>query len=377
VDQYKLARLGLSVAEISQRLKQENINLSGGAIRQGTQQFLVRTVNQFKDLNDIQNLIVAIRDGVPIRLRDVAEIRRSHKDRKAINRLNGSEAIEIAIYKEGDANTVQVASEVKAQLPRLRKQLPPGTRLQVIEDQSLFISSAINNVVSAALLGGVLAVLVIYLFLRDLRSTVIIATLIPVSVVAGFFFMYQSGISLNIMSLGGIALAIGLLVDNGIVVLENIASKRKQGVNAIDAVQQGTGEVGGAIFASTLTTVAVFFPLVFVQGIAGQLFRDQALTVTFTLLVSLLIALTLIPMLSSLCGGDVFCRRARSVGGCHQGGVALSFPGGAMAGGTHCLGVCPGFALGLAASPESIGPGHGDSGWQFAVAAKAGHEPDS
>ncbi len=300
VDQYKLARLGLSVAEISQRLKQENINLSGGAIRQGTQQFLVRTVNQFKSLDDIQNLIIAIRDGVPIRLRDVAEIRRSHKDRKAINRFNGNEAIEIAIYKEGDANTVQVASEIKAQLPRLQKQLPAGTKLQVIEDQSLFISSAINNVVNAAVLGGLLAVLVIYLFLRDLRSTVIIATLIPVSVVAGFFFMYQSDISLNIMSLGGIALAIGLLVDNGIVVLENIASKRKEGVKGTEAVRQGTREVGAAIFASTLTTVAVFFPLVFVQGIAGQLFRDQALTVTFTLLVSLLIALTLIPMLSAL-----------------------------------------------------------------------------
>ncbi len=300
VDQYKLARLGLSVAEISQRLKQENINLSGGAIRQGTQQFLVRTVNQFKSLDDIQNLIIAIRDGVPIRLRDVAEIRRSHKDRKAINRFNGNEAIEIAIYKEGDANTVQVASEIKAQLPRLQKQLPPGTKLQVIEDQSLFISSAINNVVNAAVLGGLLAVLVIYLFLRDLRSTVIIAALIPVSVVAGFFFMYQSDISLNIMSLGGIALAIGLLVDNGIVVLENIASKRKDGMKGTEAVRQGTREVGAAIFASTLTTVAVFFPLVFVQGIAGQLFRDQALTVTFTLLVSLFIALTLIPMLSAL-----------------------------------------------------------------------------
>ncbi len=300
VDQYKLSRLGLSVAEISRRLKQENINLSGGAIQQGTQKFLVRTVNQFKNLDDIQNLIISIRDGVPIYLRDVAEIRRSHKDRKAINRFNGVEAVEIAIYKEGDANTVEVADAVKAQLPRVQRQLPAGVTLKVIEDQSRFIARAIDNVITAAIMGGLLAVLVIYLFLRDMRSTVVIATLIPVSVIAGFFLMYQADISLNIMSLGGIALAIGLLVDNGIVVLENIANKRAQGYAQEEAVKTGTQEVGGALVASTLTTVAVFFPLVFVQGIAGQLFRDQALTVTFTLLVSLLIALTLIPMLSSL-----------------------------------------------------------------------------
>jgi HAE1 family hydrophobic/amphiphilic exporter-1 len=311
VDQYKLARLGLSVSEISQRLKQENINLSGGAIRQGTQQFLVRTVNQFKNLDDIQNLIITLRDGVPIRLRDVADIQRSHKDRTSINRLNGQEAIEVAIYKEGDANTVQVADAVKKALPGLRQQLPAGTQLRVIEDQSLFIAQAIDNVVSAAVLGGLLAVLVIYLFLRDMRSTAIIATLIPVSVVAGFFFMYQADISLNIMSLGGIALAIGLLVDNGIVVLENIASRRRAGAQGSEAVRVGTHQVAGAIFASTLTTVAVFFPLVFVQGIAGQLFRDQALTVTFTLLISLLIALTLIPMLSSLGTG----RQKKTVSG--------------------------------------------------------------
>ncbi len=300
VDQYKLAQLGLSVEQIARRLKQENVNLSGGAIRQGTQQFLVRTVNQFDGLDDIENLVVLIKNGVPVRLRDVAQVVSTHKDRTTVNRLDGRETIEVAVYKEGDANAVQVADAVKSRLADIRGQLPFGVRLQIVDDQSVFISQAVDTVIGAAALGGVLAVLVIYLFLRDMRATAVIATLIPVSVVAGFFFMYQSGISLNVMSLGGIALAIGLLVDNGIVVLENIAGKRAQGLPVYEAVRHGTREVGGAIFASTLTTVAVFLPLIFVTGIAGQLFKDQALTVTFTLLVSLFIALTVLPMLSSL-----------------------------------------------------------------------------
>ncbi len=299
-DQYKLAQLGISISQISARLRQENINLSGGAIKQGTQLFLVRTVNQFQSLDAIRDIIISLKDGTPIRIRDVARVSLSHKDRTSINRLDGKEAIEIAIYKEGDANTVEVAQNVKNKLDELKKNLPNNTSLKIINDQSIFIKDAIGNVTSAAIIGGILAVFVIYLFLQDVLATMVIATLIPISVVAGFFLMYKAGISFNIMSLGGIALAIGLLVDNGIVVLENIASKRKKGLDKLESVKQGTIEVGGAIVASTMTTVAVFLPLVFVKGIAGQLFKDQALTVTFTLLVSLFIALTLMPMLMSL-----------------------------------------------------------------------------
>ncbi len=299
-DQYKLAQLGISIGEISARLRQENINLSGGAIKQGTQLFLVRTVNQFENLKQIEDIIIRSKGNSPIRIRDVATVSLSHKDRTSINRLNSKEAIEIAIYKEGDANTVEVAQNVKEKLKELKKNLPKNTELKIINDQSVFIKDAIGNVTSAAIIGGILAVLVIYLFLQDVLATMVIATLIPVSVVAGFFLMYKADISFNIMSLGGIALAIGLLVDNGIVVLENIASKRKAGLDKLESVKVGTIEVGSAIVASTLTTVAVFLPLVFVKGIAGQLFKDQALTVTFTLLVSLFVALTLLPMLMSL-----------------------------------------------------------------------------
>ncbi|MCF6289301.1 MAG: efflux RND transporter permease subunit [Proteobacteria bacterium] len=299
-DQYKLAQLGLSISDISNRLLQENINLSGGAIKQGSQLYLVRTVSQFEDLQSIRDIVISIKDNTPIRIRDVAKVSLKHKDRDSINRLDGKEAIEIALYKEGDANTVQVAENIKQALNKLKEDLPKNTSLQIMNDQSVFISAAIGNVVSAAIIGGILAIIIIYLFLQKIIATVVIATLIPVSVIASFFFMYRAGVSFNIMSLGGIALAIGLLVDNGIVVLENIASKQKNGLKKLDAVIQGTQEVGSAIVASTMTTVAVFLPLVFVKGIAGQLFKDQALTVTFTLIVSLFVALTLVPMLMSL-----------------------------------------------------------------------------
>ncbi len=299
-DQFKLSQLGLSINDISSRLRQENINLSGGSIKQGSKMFLVRTVNQFENIESIKQLIISNNNGRIIKINDVATVKLGHKDRKSINRLNGKEAIEVAIYKEGDSNTVAVAEAVKNQLQEINKQLPNGTTIAVIDDQSAFIKDAIDNVISAALIGGILAVLIIYLFLKDVIATLIIAVLIPVSVISGFFFMYRAGVTFNIMSLGGIALAVGLLVDNGIVVLENIASKMKIKSDPLDAVRAGTAEVGTAITASTLTTIAVFLPLVFVQGIAGQLFKDQALTVTFTLIVSLVFALILIPMLSSL-----------------------------------------------------------------------------
>lgn len=299
-DQFKLSQLGLSINDISNRLRQENINLSGGSIKQGSKMFLVRTVNQFESIDAIKQLILTNKNGRIVKVSDVADVTLGHKDRKSINRINGNETIEIAIYKEGDSNTVEVSKEVRQRLESIKKQLPDKTKLDIIDDQSLFIQDAIDNVISAALLGGILAILIIYLFLKDALATAVIAVLIPVSVIAGFFFMYRAGVSFNIMSLGGVALAVGLLVDNGIVVLENIASKMKTKANPLEAVREGTAEVGGAITASTLTTVAVFLPLVFVQGIAGQLFKDQALTVTFTLMVSLVFALLLIPMISSL-----------------------------------------------------------------------------
>jgi HAE1 family hydrophobic/amphiphilic exporter-1 len=195
---------------------------------------------------------------------------------------------------------VQVARRVDQRIQRVRESLPDDIELIKIHDQSTFISSAVNDVRVAAILGGLIAILVLYGFLRDSRATTIVGIAIPVSVIGTFLLMYINDISLNIMSLGGIALAVGMLVDNSIVVLENIVRKKEQGQGIVEAAQNGTSEVAGAVIAATLTTIAVFFPMVFISGIAGQLFRDQALTVTFALVFSLIVALTLIPMLASL-----------------------------------------------------------------------------
>jgi hydrophobic/amphiphilic exporter-1 (mainly G- bacteria), HAE1 family len=302
IDQQRLSYLNVPIETVTQILRAENVNLSGGRLEEGSQQYLVRTLNEFTSIDQIRDVVVTRNEGNTIYLKDVADVVQAYRERDAITRLNGSEAVEIAIYKEGDANTVAVAEAVEARMQQIRSTLPDHMKLEKVYDQSVFISSAVNEVKNAGIIGGILAVLVLYLFLRNFWATVIISVSIPVSIIATFNLMYGNDISLNIMSLGGIALGIGMLVDNSIVVLENIARHKEMGKGVIRAARDGAGEVGTAVIASTLTTIAVFFPLVFVQGIAGQLFRDQALTVTFSLLASLVVAITLIPMLSSIGG---------------------------------------------------------------------------
>ncbi|KQY52388.1 efflux RND transporter permease subunit [Lysobacter sp. Root494] len=347
IDQQKLAAINLPIDTVIQRLQQENINISGGRLEEGTQRYLVRTVNQFATVDEIRDMLVTtqsagggaaanaaaemarvaaatgnaaamaaaqsvqsasssnsstIAGGMPVRLKDIADIRQGHKEREAIIRLAGKEAVELAIYKEGDANTVASADAIQARLKELKDQIPPDIEVTTIDDQSQFIRHAISDVKLDAVIGGFLAVLIIFLFLRDGWSTFVIGLSLPVSIIATFFFMDQLGLSLNVMSLGGLALATGLVVDDSIVVLESIAKARERGLGILDAAIQGTREVSMAVVASTLTTIAVFLPLVFVEGIAGQLFRDQALTVALAIAISLVVAMTLIPMLSSLKG---------------------------------------------------------------------------
>lgn len=299
VDQQKTSQLNITANQIIQRLKEENVNTSGGRVEDGSQEYLVRSLNQFQNLDEINDLFIANREGKNIRLGDIAHIVDAYKERTSMNRFGGFEGVEIAIYKEGDANTVEVANNINFRVEQLQKNIPTQYKLQLIFDQSRFIASAIDEVKSAALIGGLLAMFVLYLFLKNIWPTLIISISIPVSIIATFNLMYSNDISLNIMSLGGIALAIGLLVDNSIVVLENIDRHKATNPNFKLAAAIGTKEVSMAIIASTLTTMAVFFPLVFVEGIAGQLFADQALTVTFALGASLIVALTLIPMLAA------------------------------------------------------------------------------
>lgn len=302
IDQQRASQLNLTLSSIIERLERENVNTAGGRVEDGSQAFLVRTLNQFENLEQIRNVYIGRFEGRNIQLKDVATVSNTYKERDAVTRFDGIEGAEIAIYKEGDANAVDVATRVKQALGKIRGDMPESYQLALVYDQSTFIEQAIDDVKSAALIGGVLAMLVLYLFLRDFWPTLIISVSIPVSVIATFNLMYGNDISLNIMSLGGIALAVGLLVDNSIVVLENIDRHRKRQLDKADrktAAAIGTKEVSGAILASTLTTMAVFVPLVFVDGIAGQLFRDQALTVSFALAASLIVALTLIPTLAS------------------------------------------------------------------------------
>jgi len=300
VDQERLAALGIPIDRIRQVVGVSNVNLPGGALRSAQTQYLIRTLGEFSTVEEIATLIIWQEGDAAVRLGDVAVVRMGTREREEITRVAGEECVELAIYKEGDANTVTAARLVRERIDEWADKLPPEHTLTVLFDQSHFIQQAIGEVRNAAIIGGLLAIIVLFLFLRDPRSTIIVATSIPLSVIATFVLMYRFDISLNIMSLGGLTLGIGMLVDNSIVVLESVHRKKQMGLPLARAALEGTSEVGPAVMASTLTTVAVFLPIVFVEGIAGQLFRDQALTVTISLLASLLVAITLIPMLSAL-----------------------------------------------------------------------------
>ncbi len=301
IDENKLSLLNIPISTVVNRLAQENVNLSAGILKQKDTQYLVRTVNEFKEVEEIKDIIIEKRNNVLINLGSIADVFRGYKERKVISRINGRECIEAAIYRAADANTVTVANAVTEKLEKIQENILKlrGMNYLVITNQSKFIKSTIQEVIQTAIIGGILAILVLLYFLKNLRSTLIIGAAIPISVIITFFLMYSSDISLNIISLGGLALGIGMLVDNSIVVLESIQRHRERGLGLYDSALTGTSEVAGAVTASTLTTVAVFFPIVFVEGIAGQLFKDMALTVTFSLLASLVVSLTLVPMLNS------------------------------------------------------------------------------
>ena len=300
INQGKVAAMGIDPLQLGQLIKNSNINRPGGSLKNQQTQLLVRTLNEYDDLEEMRALRITAPGKPSVRLGDVAEVVWTSKDKVEIARFNGDEGILVSLYKEGDANTVDVANAVKSKIEALQKKLPKGVKVAVQFDQSRFIEQSIREVKQSLLFGGLLAIGILWLFLRDVRLTGIIMTAIPLSVIAAFIFMYRFDVSLNIMSLGGLTLGVGMLVDSAIVVLESIHRQREKGLSIYQAAIQGTSEVGGAVTASVLTTVAVFIPIVFVEGIAGQLFRDQALTVTFSLLMSLVASFTLIPMLASL-----------------------------------------------------------------------------
>jgi HAE1 family hydrophobic/amphiphilic exporter-1 len=295
----RMEAFGLSIDRVVNAIRDENLNLPAGDIKEKQNEYLLRTLGEFRSVEEIGDIVVSTRGSAPIYLRDVATVEDSFKDKETEMRLNGKTSVMILVQKRTRANTVETADKVKEEINRLNRELPRGVQLEVIMDQSEFIKKSIANLSNVAIQGGILAVIVLLFFLRSLRTTFIIALSIPFSIVACFVALYFAGLTLNMMSLGGLALAVGMLVDNSIVVLENIFRHREEGEPAKEGAIWGTKEVAMPIIASTLTTIAVFLPIFFVPGIAGVLFREQALTVTLSLTVSLFVALTLVPLLAS------------------------------------------------------------------------------
>jgi len=299
VDKERLESLGLTIEQIASALAAANFNLPGGTIKKGRYRYSLRTLGEFQSIEEIKDVVVGRSQGGSIvRLQEVATMVDGFKERENITRFNGKESIGIVLKKEAGANTVRVSKRVRRVLKELEKEYPE-IQIAVAYDQAKFISSAIANVLQAILFGGILAFLVLFFFLHDFRNPVNIALAIPISIIATFVLLYFSKVSLNMMSLGGLALGIGMLVDCSIVVLENIFRHRQEGRGRMEAALTGTKEVAMAVTASTLTTISVFLPIIYVKGVAGQLFKDQALTVTFSLLASLAVSLTLLPALAS------------------------------------------------------------------------------
>jgi len=299
-DPERLANHGLTFLDLETALRSEDVNLPGGTLQDYGAVYLVRTLHELRDLETIRQTLVREQGGRKIRVGDVANVHRGLQERVEVSLVDGEEALELALQREGSANPIRAAAAAHRELEAIRSDLPPGTELVVLSDPTQVIERAVADVWSAALIGGLIAILVVYFFLRDLVATAVVAVTIPVSVLATFLPMQQAGVSLNVMSLGGLALGIGMLVDNSIVVLEAIDRRRLQGASRALAAALGVGDVAGAVTAATATTVSVFLPIVFVEGIAGQLFRDLAVTVCFSLLASLVASLTLIPALVAL-----------------------------------------------------------------------------
>ena len=315
VDQGRLHAQKVPLLSVARAIADANLNYPAGTIKESFYEYLIRTLGEFEHVDEIGEVAVHVEkdEGYPfeeekegiskgkrlVLLKDIAEVNDTVKERTSFSRYNRSENIAISIQKQAQANTLQVVNRVKKALDFIREEVPKDIKVGIIYDQSKFIKDSISGVRDAAVQGGILAFLVLLLFLRNVKSSIIVTVSIPISIIAVFTLMYMGKLSINMMSLGGLALGVGMLVDNAIVVLENISRHREEGKEEKEASITGANEVSNAIIASTLTTVVVFFPMVFVVGIAGQLFKQLAFTVIFSLIASLFVALTVIPLLAS------------------------------------------------------------------------------
>ncbi len=294
-----LESYGLTQSQIVQVLRGENVNLSGGFVEQGLLELPVRTVGEFENLDEIKNIVLTVINDTPVYLYDLAEVIDTHKEIRSHSRTNGKDSLFVMINKQSGANTTEVTDAIKKELPKIKEFLPQDVKFSLVMDQSRQINTATKSVTQSGLIGGLLAIIVIYIFLRNWRPTFAIAIAIPLSLVATFIPLYVVGYTLNLMTLGGLALGVGMLVDNAVVVIENIYRHLEKIGKRQKAAITGANEIAMAIVASTLTTVAVFLPMSLGTGVAGQLSRGLSLTIIFALFASLFVALTLIPMVAS------------------------------------------------------------------------------
>ncbi len=302
LDPLKLYNTGLTVDQITGALRAQNVNYPLGNVESGKRVYILRTIGQFKDLDEIRRTVIGNANGVSILLSQVAEVRSQGSEITTISRTNGKPAIWGFVQKRTDANSANVGNAVVKKIEEIQHELPPGIKLDIFFNQADYIVRSVQSTASTLIIGAILAIIVLFLFLGNLRSTIYMAVGIPISIFFTLFLMYMFKMTLNIISLGGLTIAIGMVLDAAIVVFESIYRKKESGIEPKQAASVGTKEVGSAIIASTLTTIAVFLPLLLVSGLASIFFRQLALTVTFALVSSLVVALTIIPMLSARFG---------------------------------------------------------------------------
>lgn len=298
LDRDKMLALGLSADRVTRMLREENLNRPAGKVEEGNLDVFLRTVGEYRGAEEIGSTVVAVREGVPIYLRDIAQVRDGTEEVTSLVRINRQPGIQLMINKQSGANTVEVADAVLAEVERINEDFRQVKVMPII-DTSGYIRDSMSNVTSNALIGGLLAVLVLFFFLRSVRSTLVIATVTPITVAATFALIYLNGYTLNIMTFGGLALGVGMLLDNAVVVLENIFRKREEGLDAESCAIEGTREVAAPLIATTLTTMVVFLPILFMKGMAGVMYRQLAVVVAFSQLASLIAGLTLIPVLAA------------------------------------------------------------------------------
>lgn len=296
-DRGKLEGAGLSLQEVIEAVRKANVDVPGGSVKTGTKDINIRTIGRSSEVERVGDIVIRHQRGSPIRVRDVAEVKDSFEDPISIALVNGSRGLFVLIRKAPGSNTIKVADAVYKELERMRRDLPPDVELFIVSDQSTYIRRSIQNLKHEAYVGAALAGIVVFLFLGNLRATLIISLSIPISIVTTFVLLYFGGMTLNIMTLGGLALGVGRLVDDSIVVLENIHRRMEEGEEPYDAALKGASQVSRPIIAATITSVIVFLPIAFIHGIASLLFRQMAFTVAFALLASLFESLTLAPIL--------------------------------------------------------------------------------